>query len=144
MCVQRNYFPVSRAKARDIQGAHYATLRHLLAISLGHKTDFQQNTWTLPPSRLLFFFFTLSLFQSLPRSPALLFPSHLSLSPSFSTSLCLPYHPSSFPPSPLAPFPPSLSKVAHGLCLREVQFPPALDGRGRMPESCRQTHMFEP
>lgn len=54
MCVHRNDFPVSQAKATDIQGARSTMFKHLLAISLGHKTDFQQPSLPLPP--ISFFF----------------------------------------------------------------------------------------
>lgn len=90
VCFQRNYFPVSQAKATDIQGAHSTVFRHLLAISLGHKTDVQQNTRTLPaslsPSLCLCI---LSFSLSLPRFLLSLFPSHISLSLSASLPPCL-------------------------------------------------------
>lgn len=91
--------------------------KHLLPISLGHKNWLSTKHMDPPsfPSLCPFFFFSLSLFQSLPHLTVSLFPSHLflllSLKPSFF-----------FFSSPPAPFPPSLSKVAHGFCPRRFSF----------------------
>lgn len=110
--------------------------KHLLAIRDGHKTDFQQNTRTLPPFLFVFL------------HPV---PVPVPVPPSFQRLCSPPIPPFSFSLSlslslfflPLLFIPPSCSTSSLPLwsCTwflpEKVQFPQTLGGRGMLSGSCR-------